>query len=253
MLGLLGKKKGMTRIFNADGSAIPVTVVEVGPCSVVQKKTLDNDGYSALQLGFGMKQPRVFTRPMRGHFEKNGLSCFAHLNEFRADNLDGIDVGDELLVSGFQVGDIVDVQGCSKGRGFQGVMKRHGKHGGPAAHGSDFHRSPGSIGMRADPGRVFKNMKLPGHYGVDTVMMKNLRIVDVRPDDNVILIRGAVPGSREGLLKIILKSDALKNRQGLKVVAARNESQDANIPKTEVSLDVQNVAKSETGVNEIEK
>lgn len=216
MLGLLGKKKGMTQIFSANGDVVPVTVVEVGPCTVVQKKTQKTDGYSALQIGYEIRRPKNMSKAERGHLEKKGLPLFTHLGEFRVDDVAPFSAGDKLFASGFKAGDMVDVRGLTKGRGFQGVMKRHGKHGGPAAHGSDFHRRPGSIGMRSYPGRVFKNTRLPGHMGDTYVTIKNLEVVGVRPDDNVLLVRGAVPGARESLLEVVLSSDKLESRPELK-------------------------------------
>lgn len=216
MLGLLGKKKGMTQVFSADGDVVPVTVVEVGPCTVVQKKTKETDGYAALQIGYKIRRPKGMPKAERGHLEKKGLPLFTHLGEFRFDDVAPFNAGDKLLVNGFKAGDMVDVRGLTKGRGFQGVMKRHGKHGGPAAHGSDFHRRPGSIGMRAYPGRVLKNTRLPGHMGDVYVTIKNLEVIEVRPDDNVLLIRGAVPGARESLLEVVLSKEKLESRPELK-------------------------------------
>jgi large subunit ribosomal protein L3 len=216
MLGLLGKKKGMTQVFAAGGELIPVTVVELGPCTVVQKKTKANDGYDALQLGYSIRKPKGVTRPVRGHFEKKGLPIFTHLKEFRTDMAANFNVGEVLSVEGFKAGDKIHVSGVTKGRGFQGVIKRHGKAGGPAAHGSGFHRAPGSIGMRTWPGRVFKNTRLPGHMGDVNVTTRNLEVVAIRPEDNVILIRGAVPGCREGLLEVVLVHEPLESRTELK-------------------------------------
>lgn len=202
MLGLMGKKLGMTQVFAEDGQQVPVTVVQLGPCTVTQKKTMEHDGYSALQLGFGVTKPRRMPKAKRGHLEKRGLPLVTRLMEFRLDDVGCFEVGQELVAAGFRPGDTVHVSGVSKGRGFQGVMKRHNKHGGPASHGSDFHRRPGSIGMRTWPGHVLKNMKMPGHMGAVNVTTKNLEIVAVRPDDNAVLIRGAVPGARGGAVVV---------------------------------------------------
>lgn len=202
-LGLLGRKKGMTQIFDTEGEAIPVTVIETGPCTVVQKKTVSTDGYNAIQLGFApvAKKGRL-TKPYRGHFEKKKLDYFAKLREFRIGDPELFSVGDCLPVGLFQVGDLVDIRGWTKGRGFQGVIKRHGKHGGPDAHGSDFHRRPGSIGMRTQPGRVFKNTRLPGRLGNEQVMLRNLKVREVRGAENLLLVEGGIPGHREGLVII---------------------------------------------------
>ncbi|MFA4874881.1 MAG: 50S ribosomal protein L3, partial [bacterium] len=178
-------------------------------------------GYNALQLGFGKKSPKKTTKAMRGHFEKKGLPIFTKLCEFRTERAADFNVGDELVASGFKPGDIVNVCGVTKGRGFQGVIKRHGKHGGPAAHGSGFHRRPGSIGMRTWPGRVPKNMKLPGHMGNENVTTQGLMIVAVRPDDNVILIKGAVPGCRGGTLIINASDESFETRSELKRSAGK--------------------------------
>lgn len=216
MLGLIGKKVGMTQVFGKEGEMIPVTVLEVGPCTVVQKKVKDTDGYGALQLGFKTRKPKNMAKPLRGHFEKKKLPLFRHLKEFRTEKASEFEVGQELLASAFKAGERVDVTGRSKGRGFQGVIKRHNKAGGPGSHGSDFHRRPGSIGMRTWPARVPKNMKLPGHMGDERVTVSSLEVVEVRPDDNLVLVRGAVPGAKEGILFITPKSEGLEARPELK-------------------------------------
>jgi len=245
MLGLIGKKKGMTQIFDEHGDVVPVTVVELGPCTVVQKKTEDTDGYNALQLGFGISKPGRMTKARRGHCEKKGLPLFTHLKEFRTNDVENFASGDKLLVTGFKVGDTIDVTGVSKGRGFQGVIKRHNKHGGPASHGSGFHRRPGSIGMRTFPRRVFKNMKLPGHMGDECVTIKNLVVAGVRSDDNVILIRGAIPGTREGFVEVILKNEMLEGRPELKKATEKPQE-----PKEEKQEDAGNV-KQEQAAEEV--
>lgn len=201
-LGLLGRKKGMTQIFDENGAALPVTVVEAGPCTVVQTKTRETDGYPSIQLGFETAKPRRLNKPQKGHFEKKKTALFRQLKEFRFAGVENFATGQMLTVACFQTGDRVDVQGVVKGRGFQGVIKRHGKQGGPDAHGSDFHRRPGSIGMRTWPGRVLKNMRLPGRMGGNTIKTRNLRVVGVNPQENLLLIHGAIPGSREGLVVI---------------------------------------------------
>ena len=220
MLGLLAKKMGMSQIFGAEGEMIPVTVLEVGPCVVVDRRTKKRDGYNALQIGLGKKKKQRTNKPDQGRFTKLGVEFFQHVKEFRADEVPELASGHVLDATVFQEGDIVHVRGTSKGRGFQGVMKRHGKAGGPAAHGSGFHRTPGSIGQRAQPGRVMKNMKLPGHMGDETVMTKNLKVVGVRPEHNIILVRGAVPGTRNGIVEIFSTDKAFGNRDAFKVATA---------------------------------
>ncbi len=204
MIGrLLGKKLGMTRIFDAEGSALAVTVIEAGPCYVVQKKTAATDGYDAVQLGFIRKRLEKCPKPLRGHFEKHGFkSGFRYLKEFRLGSVDGLEVGQELDVSQFAIGDRINVIGYSKGRGFAGVIKRWGFQRGPETHGSMSHRAPGSIGASAFPSRVIKGKKLPGRMGNSRVTMLDLQVVDVRPELNLLLVKGAVPGARHGLLLI---------------------------------------------------
>lgn len=205
-LGILGKKIGMTRVYDDLGFAIPVTVVEAGPCIVLQVKTVKGEGYNALQLGFDTKKPSRVTKPQAGHCKKAGADGFYHIREFRVENPEAFEVGQQLPIDTvFKVGDKVDVQGKSKGRGFQGVMRRHGFKGGGASHGSGFHRKPGSIGCSAWPARVVKGKKMPGRMGNDTVLKKNMRVIDIRPEDNVVLLRGSVPGAKNGLLKIFSK------------------------------------------------
>jgi len=200
---LLGKKLGMTRIFDAEGTALPVTVIEAGPCYIVQKKTAASDGYDAVQLGFIRKRLDKLTKPLRGHFEKHGFkSGFRYLKEFRLDSVEGLEVGQELDVSQFEIGERVNVIGFSKGRGFAGVIKRWGFHRGPETHGSMSHRAPGSIGASAYPSRVIKGKKMPGRMGNAQVTIASLQVVDIRPESNLILLKGAVPGARHGLLMI---------------------------------------------------
>jgi large subunit ribosomal protein L3 len=199
--GIIGKKVGMTQVFTEDGMVVPVTVVEAGPCTVLQKKTSDKDGYDAVQIGFGaMKESRV-NKPLRGHCKKSDAAPARHLREFRGDSSD-MELGSEVTVGIFSKGDKVSVIGTSKGKGFQGVIKRHHFKGGRATHGSMFHREPGGIGSSAWPSRVWKNKKLPGHMGDHRVTTKGLEVVDVRAEDNIILIKGALPGSKGGLLII---------------------------------------------------
>ena len=200
--GLIGKKIGMTQIFDEKGNVIPVTVIEAGPCVVAQVKTVENDGYDAVQLGFGDVKEKHLNKPERGHFTKANLALKKHLREFRLESIDGIKVGDELNANVFEAGEKVDVQGTTKGKGFQGVIKRHGQSRGPMGHGSMYHRRPGSMGPCATPGRVFKGKKLPGHMGVQTVTIQNLDVVRVDMDKNVILVKGSVPGAKGSILKI---------------------------------------------------
>ena len=200
--GLIGKKVGMTSLFMPDGSHIPVTVLEVGPCTVTQIKTEATDGYNALQLGFGSKRPSRVNRPVMGHMKKAGDKLFSELREFAVDNPENFNVGQELGIGIFDVGEAVMVTGTSKGRGFQGVIKRHGFHGGKNSHGCKSHRVPGSIGTSAWPSRVTKGKKMPGQYGVDRHTIKNLKIVDIRPEQNLLLIKGAIPGPSSGMVLI---------------------------------------------------
>nr|WP_281249636.1 50S ribosomal protein L3 [Geothermobacter hydrogeniphilus] len=203
MKGILGKKLGMTQIYAADGRRVPVTVVEAGPCVVLQKKTVESDGYNAVQLGFAPKAAHRVNKPELGHFKKAGKGAFAHLKEFRVKDIDGINVGDEVTCADiFQIGDIVDITGTSKGKGYQGVMKRWNFAGGRSSHGSKFHRAPGAIGCSAWPSRVFKGKKMAGQMGNERVTTQNLAIVDVRPEQNLLLIKGAVPGSRNSVVTI---------------------------------------------------
>jgi len=202
VLGLIGKKIGMTQIFSKDGETIPVTVIKAGPCTVIQKKSKDKDGYNALQLGFEEKKWSRVNKPLQGHFKKAGQRAFYHLKEFKVDNIDKYQLGQEITLEIFKVGGKVKVTGKSKGRGFAGVIKRWGFSGGPASHGSMFHRAPGSIGSSAFPSRVFKGKKLPGHYGNKTVTVRNLEIVDIKPEDNLLLLKGAVPGARNSIVII---------------------------------------------------
>ena len=199
---LIGKKVGMTQIFDENGTVIPVTVIEAGPCTVAQVKTLENDGYEAVQLGFGEVKENKLNKPEKGHFAKVNVTAKKHLREFRLDSIEGIKVGDELKADIFAAGEKIDVQGTSKGKGFQGVIKRHGQHRGPMGHGSMYHRRPGSMGATSTPGRVFKGKKLPGHMGRVTVTIQNLDVVKVDMDKNVILVKGSVPGAKGSILKI---------------------------------------------------
>ncbi|MDZ4224832.1 MAG: 50S ribosomal protein L3, partial [bacterium] len=197
--------------FSEEGLAVPVTVVKAGPCVVIQKKTAKSDGYDAIQIGFKTARKKTVTKPLQGHFEKKKVGLYKHLKEFRI-SPEAFEVGQSLTVAGFQPGDRIDVLGITQGRGFLGVMKRHGKHGGPDGHGSGFHRRPGSIGMRTWPGRVMKNMKLPGRMGTDQVLIRNLKVVDVKPEENLILLSGSIPGARNGLVIIFNREEGFDAR-----------------------------------------
>ncbi|NCO82913.1 MAG: 50S ribosomal protein L3 [Nitrospirae bacterium CG_4_10_14_3_um_filter_44_29] len=193
MVGILGKKLGMTQIFAEGGKIVPVTVIEAGPCCVVQVKTLKKDGYEAVKVGFNeIKKEKNVNKALSGVFKKAGVKPYRLLKEFAMGDLK---VGDLLTVEKFNKGDNVSVTGVSKGKGFQGVVKRHKFAGGPASHGSTFYRAPGSIGASSYPSRVWKNQKMAGHMGSERVIAKNLTVVDVKPDQNILMIRGAVPGA----------------------------------------------------------
>ena len=200
--GIIGRKLGMTQIFDEKGNVIPVTVIEAGPCVVAQVKTVETDGYNALQLGFGEIKSKHINKPKAGHFAKSKIENKKHLREFRLDSIEGVKVGDEIKADVFTAGENVDIQGISKGKGFQGVIKRHGQHRGPMGHGSMYHRRPCSMGATSTPGRVFKGKKLPGHMGRVLVTIQNLDIVRVDMDKNVILVKGSVPGAKGAILKI---------------------------------------------------
>ena len=198
---LLGRKIGMTQIFDEDGKVIPVTVIEAGPCTVVQVKTMENDGYQAVQLGFGDVKENKVIKPKKGHFAKAKVAPRKVLREFRLEEVTQ-NVGDELKADIFEAGEMIDVTGTTKGKGFQGAIKRHGQRRGPMTHGSMYHRKPGSMGGTSSPGRVFKGKKLPGHMGSVRVTIQNLEVVRVDLDKNVILVKGSVPGSKKAVLEI---------------------------------------------------
>ncbi len=205
-MGILGKKVGMTRVYSELGEATPVTVIEAGPCTVLQVKSEATDGYNAIQVGFGPQKASRVNKPKSGHIKKSGAEGFYHIKEFRVENVDDYSAGQQITLENLiNIGDTVHVQGTSKGRGFQGVMKRHGFAGGGAGHGSGFHRAPGSIGCSAWPARVVKGKKLPGRMGNDTVLRKNVKVIDVRTEENIIILKGPVPGAKNGLLKIFTK------------------------------------------------
>lgn len=199
---LLGKKLGMTRVFTDDGRWIDVTVLQAGPCTVVQRKTKDSDGYDAVQIGFGDLKESRCNKPMTGHFSKAGISPKRTLREMRIEENSELKPGDEIKADIFQSGDRVDVSGISKGKGFAGVIKRHGFSGGPGGHGSHLHRAPGSIGQSADPAKVYKGKKMPGHMGNKRITVENLEVVTVDKDKNLLLLRGSVPGATGGLVTV---------------------------------------------------
>lgn len=200
MIGILGRKLGMTQIFEGNGRAIPVTVVEAGPCCVVQVKTMNRDGYEAVRLGFSEERKvKKVNKPMSGMFKKAGVKPCRVIREFKMANLK---VGEYVRVDMFAKGDVVKVSGISKGKGFQGVMKRLNYHGGPASHGSTSYREVGSIGASSFPSRVWKNKGMPGHMGSERVTVKNLKIVDIRPEQNLLLIEGAIPGGTDSYIEI---------------------------------------------------
>jgi large subunit ribosomal protein L3 len=201
-INLLGKKLGMTQVFDAERRLIPVTVIEAGPCPVTQIKTIETDGYSAVQIGFREQKAQRLSKAERGHLAKAGVDPVSELQEFRADADHGLNCGDILTVERFNEGEKVDIIGTSKGRGFQGVVKRYNFGGGPASHGSMFHRRGGSYGMCQWPGHVIKGKKMPGHMGDVRRTVQNLEIVKIIPEKNLILVKGSVPGSRNGFITL---------------------------------------------------
>lgn len=206
--GIIGRKIGMTQLFTETGAVVPVTVVEVGPCVVVQKKTVENDGYAAVQLGFEDIREKLVVKPRKGHFEKAQVAFKRVLKEFKLDNSDALNVGDIIKADTFVNGDKVDVTGVSKGKGYQGTIKRLGYHTGPMAHGSGYHRHQGSMGANTDPSRVMKGKGMPGHMGNVQVTIQNLNVVKVDAENNLIAIKGAIPGPNGGL--VVVKSAVKK-------------------------------------------
>lgn len=200
--GMLGKKLGMTGVFTADGKYIPVTVIKAGPCFVTQIKTESVDGYNAVQLGYGEKKEKRVNKALKGHFKKIGDKLFAHLKEFFVDNPDDFTLGQEITLDMFEIGELIEVSGKSKGRGFSGTIKRHGFARGPETHGCRNHREPGSIGCSAWPAKVVRGKKMPGQLGCERKTVRNLQIVDIRSEDNVILVKGQIPGAKSGLVEI---------------------------------------------------
>ena len=201
---IIGKKIGMTQIFDEAGKVIPVTVVEAGPCVVVQKKTVENDGYSAVQCGFGDIREKLVNKPMKGHFAKADVALKRTLKEFRLDNAESLNVGDVLKADSFEVGDIVDVRGTSKGKGFQGTIKRNNNARLKETHGTGpVHRHAGSMGACSSPSRIFKGKALPGHMGAEKVTVQNLEIVKIDAENNLIAVKGAIPGPKNGIVTIV--------------------------------------------------
>jgi len=209
MKSLIGKKLGMTQIFDDEGCMVPVTVIEAGPCSVIQRKTTEADGYEAIQIGFGAQKESRVTKPLIGQFKKAGVETMRELREVRVDAADETKAGDTLTAAVFEDINFVDVLGSTKGKGFQGAVKRHGFSGGRASHGSHMHRRTGSIGMCEFPARVFKGKKMPGHMGNVNVTTQNMKVVQVRAEENLILLKGAVPGANGSTLVL---REALKKK-----------------------------------------
>ena len=202
MKGLVGRKVGMTQIFSSEGLMIPVTVIEVESNVVTQVKTAETDGYEAVQIGYGLAKTKSVTKPLKGHFDKAGVTPRRSIQEFRVENAGSFTIGQEVLADLFTEGDKVDITGISKGKGFAGVIKRHGQKKGPESHGSRYHRRPGSMGSNTSPGRVFKGKNLAGHMGHVQITVQNLEVVKVDTERNVLLVKGAVPGPKKGLLTI---------------------------------------------------
>lgn len=209
--GILGKKLGMTQVFLADGKVVPVTVVEAGPCVVIQKKTVESDGYNAVQVGFDTVKEKHVNKPLKGHFSKHQAKPTRYLREFRLDTIDNMNVGDEIKVDIFAEGELVDVTGISRGKGFAGAIKRWNFHRGPESHGSKYHRRSGSLGFRR-AGRVVKGRKNAGHLGVERVTIQGLRVVRVDGERNLLLIKGAVPGAKGSLITVRDSVKAAKAR-----------------------------------------
>jgi len=199
--GILGKKVGMTQLFTTEGQVVPVTVIEAGPCIVVQKKTVDAEGYSAIQVGFGEIRENLVNKPLKGHFAKGNIKPLRFIREFRVENSETYEVGQALKADLFEIGEKVDVSGISKGKGFAGAIKRHGFSRGPMTHGSKYHRGVGSLGAKG-PARVFKGRKLPGRMGTDKVTVQNLEVIKIDAENNFLVIKGAIPGPKGSLVTV---------------------------------------------------
>ena len=204
---ILATKVGMTQIFDADGTLIPVTVLQAGPCVVTQVKTVENDGYSAIQVGYEDIREKLVTKPVKGHFDKAEIPYKRYIREFKLENAEEYSVRDEITVEIFEAGDKIDVTATSKGKGFQGAIKRHGQSRGPMGHGSKFHRAVGSMGASSDPSKTFKNKKMPGHMGAKNTTVLNLEVVKVIAEKNLILVKGGIPGANKSTVVI---RDAVK-------------------------------------------
>ena len=201
---IIGKKIGMTQIFDESGTVIPVTVVEAGPCVVIQKKTIENDGYAAVQLGFGDVKAKNVNKPMKGHFDKAEVAAKKTLKEFRLDGCDSMNVGDVIKADTFAVGDSVDVSGTSKGKGFAGAIKRHNQHRLRMTHGTGpVHREAGSMGACSSPSRIYKGKGMPGHMGAEKVTVQNLEVVKIDTENNLIAVKGAIPGAKGSIVTIV--------------------------------------------------
>ncbi len=221
---ILGEKIGMSQIFSPKGELIPVTVVRAGPCFVIQKKKVSKEGYNAVQVGFKNAKEKKLKKPLKGHFEKTKIPPLKFLREFRIENPNECEIGQEIKANIFKIGDFVDVGGISKGKGFQGVMKRHGFHGGPASHGqSDRKRAPGSIGGSSYPSRVFKGMKMAGRMGGEKKTIKNLEVIEVKEDENIILLKGSIPGAKKFL--VVIKKSKRGSAETEKKVNAEAQKQ----------------------------
>jgi len=206
--GIIGKKIGMSQIFDENGEIVPVTLIQAGPCYVIQKKIQEKDKYDSIQLGFSQKRDFRVNKALKGHQDKAGKGCFYHLKEFSCDDVASVDVGQEIKIEDvFEKGEIIKVTGTSKGKGYAGVMRRHGFGGLPASHGAKIHRSSGSVGTCADPGKIIKGRKMAGHLGNDRVTVKGLKIIDIKPEDNIIAIKGAVPGSKGKIVMLKKQGD----------------------------------------------
>ncbi|HJC16197.1 MAG TPA: 50S ribosomal protein L3 [Candidatus Fusicatenibacter intestinigallinarum] len=199
---ILATKVGMTQIFDENGALIPVTVLQAGPCVVTQVKTVDNDGYSAVQVGFSDKREKLVNKPLKGHFDKAGVSCKRYLKEFKFEDAENYALGQEIKADIFAAGDKIDATAISKGKGFQGAIKRHGQSRGPMAHGSKYHRHAGSNGACSDPSKVFKGKRMPGQMGNKKVTIQNLEVVRVDAENNLLLVKGAVPGPKKSMITI---------------------------------------------------
>ncbi len=233
----------MTRLFSQEGNIVPVTVIEAGPCPIIQKKTKQKDGYDALQVGFLPKKPNKINRPLTGHMKKSDRGGFYILKELRVDEVEPYELGQEIAVDIFQPGDLVDVAGTSKGRGFSGVMKRHGFRGAPGSHGThEYFRHGGSIGAAADPSRTFKGKKMPGHFGNQRVTVQNIEVVEVRPQQNLIFLKGAVPGWRNGIVTI---TQAKKAATPPRPAAPKEKREEAKREEAEATVEVKEVIKEE--------